>query len=79
MWILEESEAILPSPPNSKRKRYLFGNLSADRHRTRYFHIGKDSKFNFFTSFLRKLVENKVQETGSNRREEKGGPETSDF
>lgn len=59
-------------PPNSEIKSYLFWNLSADKHKTRYFHIGQGSKFLFLTSFRRKLIENEVQEMGSNRREEKG-------
>lgn len=57
-------------PVHSERKR-LFCNLSVDKHKTGYFHISKDSKFIFLTSFFSKQIENEVQEMESNWREKK--------
>ena len=65
-WILEKKQC----PVHSERKR-LFWNLSVDKHKTGYFHINKDSKFIFLTSFFSKRIENEVQEMESNWGEKK--------
>ena len=50
-----------------------------DKHKTGYFHIGKDSKFIFLTSFFSKLIEKEVQEMESNWREKKRNSKDLEF
>lgn len=66
-------------PQNSERKSCLLWNLPADKQKARSYHICKDPKFLFLILFLWKLIEDKVQEMRSYRREEKGRPRTSDL
>lgn len=58
-------------PQNSERKSCLLWNLPADKQKARSYHICKDPKFLFLILFLWKLIEDKVQEMRSYRREEK--------
>ena len=65
-WILEKNKVV---PRTFREKKVILEFV--DKHKTGYFHIGKDSKFIFLTSFFSKLIEKEVQEMGSNWREKK--------